>query len=70
MTTAGYMKAAERGFDLYVTEDGINFETIMIDGFGDPYNPSETQLHCSLGAHLLALSATGGASALRPSRGS
>ena len=38
MTTAGYMKAAERGFDLYVTEDGINFETITIDGFGDPYN--------------------------------
>ena len=38
MTTAGYMKDAERGFDLYVTEDGINFETITIDGFGDPYN--------------------------------
>lgn len=38
MTTAGYMKDAKRGFDLYVTEDGINFETITIDGFGDPYN--------------------------------
>lgn len=38
MTTAGYMKDAERGFDLYVTEDGINFETITINGFDDPYN--------------------------------
>lgn len=38
MTTAGYMKDAERGFDLYVTEDGINFETITTNGFGDPYN--------------------------------
>lgn len=33
-----YMSDATRGFDLYVTEDGINFETITIDGFGDPYN--------------------------------
>ena len=38
LETAGYMKDAERGFDLYVTEDGINFETITINGFGDPYN--------------------------------
>lgn len=29
---------AARGFDLYVTEDGVNFEAITIDGFGDPYN--------------------------------
>lgn len=29
---------AERGFDLYVTEDGVNFETITTNGFGDPYN--------------------------------
>lgn len=29
---------ATRGFDLYVTEDGVNFECITIDGFGDPYN--------------------------------
>ena len=33
-----YMRKAERGFDLYVTEDGVNFETITTDGFGDPYN--------------------------------
>lgn len=33
-----YLRAAKRGFDLYVTEDGVNFETITIDGFGDPYN--------------------------------
>lgn len=38
MTCAGYMKDAERGFDLYVTEDGINFETITTNGFNDPYN--------------------------------
>lgn len=31
-------KDATRGFDLYVTEDGVNFECITIDGFGDPYN--------------------------------
>ncbi len=35
---AGYMKDAERGFDLYVSEDGIKFEAITINGFGDPYN--------------------------------
>ncbi len=35
---AGYMKDAERGFDLYVTEDGVNFETITTNGFNDPYN--------------------------------
>lgn len=29
---------ADPGFDLYVTEDGINFETITTDGFGDPFN--------------------------------
>ena len=38
MECAGYMKDAERGFDLYVSEDGVNFETITINGFGDPYN--------------------------------
>ncbi|MBQ3007359.1 MAG: hypothetical protein IJD78_07350 [Clostridia bacterium] len=38
MTTANYMIDAERGFDLYVTEDGINFETITTNGFNDPYN--------------------------------
>lgn len=35
---AEYMKNADPGFDLYVTEDGINFETITTDGFGDPFN--------------------------------
>ena len=33
-----YIRTAKRGFDLYVTEDGVNFETVTIDGFGDPYN--------------------------------
>ncbi|MBE6770720.1 MAG: hypothetical protein E7547_01080 [Ruminococcaceae bacterium] len=35
---AGYMKDATRGFDLYVSEDGVNFEAITINGFNDPYN--------------------------------
>ena len=38
LTCAGYLADATRGFDMYVSEDGINFETITIDGFGDPYN--------------------------------
>lgn len=33
-----YMKTAVRGFDLYVSDDGINFQTVTDDGFGDPYN--------------------------------
>lgn len=33
-----YLSTATRGFDLYVSDDGINFETITLDGFGDPYN--------------------------------
>lgn len=33
-----YLEKAERGFDLYVSGDGIHFDTITIDGFGDPYN--------------------------------
>ena len=36
--TASYMAKAERGFDLYVTEDGVNFDTMTVSGFGDPYN--------------------------------
>ena len=36
--TCKYLSQAERGFDLFVTEDGCNFETITRDGFGDPYN--------------------------------
>lgn len=35
---AAYLKQADFGFDLYVTEDGINFQTITTDGFGDKYN--------------------------------
>lgn len=38
MECAGYMKDATRGFDLYVSEDGIHFEAITINGFNDPYN--------------------------------
>ena len=35
---AGYLAKADRGFDLYVSEDGINFETITTNGLGDPTN--------------------------------
>lgn len=38
LTCADYMSEATRGFDLYVTQDGVKFETITLDGFGDPYN--------------------------------
>lgn len=39
VTTCGYyMSKATRGFDLYVTEDGVHFDTLTTDGFGDPYN--------------------------------
>ena len=33
-----YLRKAQRDFDLYVSEDGVNFETITTNGFGDPYN--------------------------------
>lgn len=33
-----YLSTATRGFDMYVTDDGTNFETITTDGFNDPYN--------------------------------
>ena len=33
-----YLRKAQRGFDLYVSEDGVNFEAITTNGFGDPYN--------------------------------
>ena len=33
-----YMRTATRGFDMYVTEDGVSFTTVTKDGFGDPYN--------------------------------
>jgi hypothetical protein len=26
------------GFDLYVSEDGVNFSPVTLDGFGDPNN--------------------------------
>ena len=35
---AEYLDKATFGFDLYVTEDGVNFTKITDDGFGDPYN--------------------------------
>lgn len=38
VTCANYLEDAERGFDLYVSEDGITFEAVTVDGFGDPYN--------------------------------
>ena len=38
VVTAAYMNRAERGCDIFVSEDGTNFETITTDGFGDPYN--------------------------------
>lgn len=36
--TCAYLSQAERGFDLFSTEDGVNFSTITRNGFGDPYN--------------------------------
>lgn len=33
-----YLDKATFGFDLYVTEDGVNFTKITDNGFGDPYN--------------------------------
>lgn len=38
LETCKYLSIGERGFDLLVSEDGINFETITNNGFGDPYN--------------------------------
>lgn len=35
---ADFLKNADFGFDLYVTEDGIKFDTITTNGFGDKYN--------------------------------
>ena len=37
LETCKYLSVGERGFDLLVSEDGINFETITNNGFGDPY---------------------------------
>ena len=33
-----YLRDAERGFDMYVTADGVNFTTLTTNGFNDPYN--------------------------------
>ncbi|MBM6870644.1 InlB B-repeat-containing protein [Pseudoflavonifractor phocaeensis] len=33
-----YARQCERGFDLLVSNDGVNFDVITDDGFGDPYN--------------------------------
>ena len=38
LTCAKYLSKADRGFDLYVSEDGVHFETITTNGFGDPTN--------------------------------
>lgn len=35
---AAYLARADFGFDLYVTEDGVHFQTITTDGFGDRFN--------------------------------
>lgn len=36
--TVKYLNAGERGFDLFVSEDGVNFDTLTRDGFGDGLN--------------------------------
>lgn len=36
--TVKYLNAGERGFDLFVSEDGVNFDTLTRDGFGDELN--------------------------------
>lgn len=38
LTCMYYLRDAERGFDMYVTEDGMNFTTLTTNGFNDPYN--------------------------------
>lgn len=38
LTCMYYLRDAERGFDMYVTEDGVNFTTLSTNGFNDPYN--------------------------------
>lgn len=36
--TCKYLSTGERGFDLLVSDDGVNFDVITRNGFGDPYN--------------------------------
>ena len=38
LTCASYLTDADRGFDMYISDDGVNFETVTTNGFGDPYN--------------------------------
>lgn len=38
LTCMCYLRDAERGFDMYVTKDGVNFTTLTTNGFYDPYN--------------------------------
>ncbi|MDB1818558.1 hypothetical protein [Collinsella aerofaciens] len=38
LTCMYYLRDAERGFDMYVTADGVNFTTLTTNGFNDPYN--------------------------------
>ncbi|MBQ8539306.1 MAG: dockerin type I repeat-containing protein, partial [Ruminococcus sp.] len=33
-----YMSKSEEGYDLFVSNDGVNFDVITRDGMGDPYN--------------------------------
>lgn len=38
LTCIRYLATAKRGFGMYVSEDGVHFEEITDNGFGDPYN--------------------------------
>ena len=38
ITCVKYLTTAERGFGMYVSDDGIHFDQITDNGFGDPYN--------------------------------
>ena len=38
LKVCAYLSRGERGFDLLVSNDGVNFDVITRDGFGDPYN--------------------------------
>lgn len=38
ITCMGYLKDANRGFDMYVTSDGEHFAELTTSGFNDPYN--------------------------------
>ena len=33
-----YMSKSEEGYDLFVSNDGVNFDVLTRDGMGDPYN--------------------------------